>query len=101
MILEDENIEAEYLWFVARILSEFNDLKVIISFTQLLQTTEEEEVLNIVAEGLTKMGFSAVKSLEILLPTFRTSKCSMKKLQSLSILRSQLGQNIEYFYSKL
>ena len=40
MILEDENIEAEYLWFVARILSEFNDLKVIISFTQLLQTTE-------------------------------------------------------------
>ena len=101
MILEDENIEAEYLWFVARILSEFNDLKVIISFTQLLQTTEEEEVLNIVAEGLTKMGVSAVKSLEILLPTFRTSKCSMKKLQSLSILRSQLGQNIEYFYSKL
>ena len=36
-----------------------------------------------------------------LLPTFRTSQCRIKKLQSLSILRSQLGKNIEYFYSKL
>ena len=34
-------------------------------------------------------------------PTFRTSKCRIKKLQSLSILRSQLGKNIEYFYFKL
>ena len=34
-------------------------------------------------------------------PTFRTSKCSIKKLHSLSILRSQLGKNIEYFYSKV
>lgn len=67
IILENENIETEYRWFVARILSEFNDLKVIIPFTKLLQTTEEEEILNVVAEGLTKMGNSAVKSLEILL----------------------------------
>ena len=34
-------------------------------------------------------------------PTFRTSQCSIKKIQSLSILRSQLGKNIEDFYSKL
>ena len=40
-------------------------------------------------------------SYERVKPTFRTSKCSIKKLQSLSILRSQLGKNIEYFYSKL
>ena len=44
------------------------------------------------------IGFSAIGKFK---PTFRTSKCSIKKWQSLSILRSQLGKNLEYFYSKL
>ncbi|MDJ0581777.1 HEAT repeat domain-containing protein [Crocosphaera sp.] len=74
IILEDENIEVEYRWFVARILSEFNDLKVIISFTQLLQTIEEEDLLNILAEGLTKMGISAIESLEMLLQRHESSR---------------------------
>ncbi len=74
IILKDENIEVEYRWFVARILSEFNDPKVIISFTQLLQTTEEEEILNVIAEGLTKMGIAAIKSLEILLQRDESSR---------------------------
>ncbi len=67
IILEDENVEVEYRWFIARILSEFNDIKIILAFTQVLQTTKEEELLNIVAEGLGKIGISAIKSLETLL----------------------------------
>ncbi|MDJ0597451.1 MAG: HEAT repeat domain-containing protein [Crocosphaera sp.] len=74
VILEDENIEVQYRWFIARILSEFNDIKVIISFTQILQTTEEEDLLTIVAEGLGKMGISAIKSLERLLQQDESSR---------------------------
>ncbi len=67
IVLEDQKNDLEYRWFVARILSNFNDTKIILAFTQLLQTTEEEEILNIVTEALGKMGISAIKSLEILL----------------------------------
>ncbi len=73
-ILENDNIEVEYRWFIARILSEFNDVKIIIYFTQLLQTTEEEELLSILAEGLGKMGISAINSLDTLLKTDETSR---------------------------
>lgn len=66
-ILENDNINVEYRWFITRILSEFNDVKIIISFTQLLETTEEEELLNIIAEGLGKIGISSIRSLEALL----------------------------------
>ncbi|MDJ0728957.1 MAG: HEAT repeat domain-containing protein [Crocosphaera sp.] len=74
IILENETLDVEYRWFVARILSEFNDIKIITSFTQLLHTTEEEEVLNIVAEGLGKIGISAIKSLETLLEEDESSR---------------------------
>ncbi|MEL4895284.1 HEAT repeat domain-containing protein [Crocosphaera sp. Alani8] len=67
IILENETFEIEYRWFIARILSNFNDTRIIITFTQLLQTSQEEEILDVVAEGLGKMGISAIKSLETLL----------------------------------
>ncbi|MDJ0660298.1 MAG: HEAT repeat domain-containing protein [Crocosphaera sp.] len=74
IILENENIEVEYRWFIARILSEFNDIKIILAFTQILETTKEEELLNIVADGLGRIGISAVKSLETLLKKDESSK---------------------------
>ncbi|MGB5594940.1 MAG: HEAT repeat domain-containing protein [Crocosphaera sp.] len=66
-VLEDETIEVEYRWFVARILGQFHDEKVIISLVKLLETTEEEELLTIIAEALGNMGISAINSLEKLL----------------------------------
>ncbi|MDJ0844408.1 HEAT repeat domain-containing protein [Crocosphaera sp.] len=74
IVLEDENNEVEYRWFIARILSGFNDIKIILSFTKLLQTTEEEELLTIVAEGLGKIGISAINSLETLVKEDKSSK---------------------------
>ncbi|ACB52267.1 hypothetical protein cce_2919 [Crocosphaera subtropica ATCC 51142] len=73
-ILENESIEVEYRWFIARILSEFNDVRIIISFTQLLETTEEEELLNVIAEGLGKIGISAINRLETLLQKDESSR---------------------------
>ncbi|EAZ90173.1 HEAT repeat domain-containing protein [Crocosphaera chwakensis] len=74
VILENESIEVECRWFIARILSEFNDIKIIISFTRLLQTIEEEELLNILTEGLGKIGIYAINSLEILLQKDESSR---------------------------
>lgn len=74
ILLKDESIEVEYRWFIVRILSDFNDIKIIIAFTQLLQNTKEEELLNIVAEGLGKMGISAIKNLEKLLKEDESSR---------------------------
>ncbi|WP_107667235.1 HEAT repeat domain-containing protein [Cyanothece sp. BG0011] len=73
-ILENEKIDIEHRWFAARILSDFNDIKIIISFTRLLQTTEEEELSTILAEGLGKMGISAINSLETLLEKDESSR---------------------------
>ncbi|MGK7958502.1 MAG: HEAT repeat domain-containing protein [Crocosphaera sp.] len=74
ILLKDESIEVEYRWFIVRILSDFNDIKIIIALTQLLQNTKEEELLNMVAEGLGKMGISAIKNLEKLLEEDESSR---------------------------
>ncbi|MEA5508773.1 HEAT repeat domain-containing protein [Crocosphaera sp. UHCC 0190] len=79
-ILENEEIETEYRWFVGRILGKFNDTKIIIAFVNLLQTTEEEELLEIAAEALGNMGIAAINNLEQLLMDDSSKLLAVKAL---------------------
>ncbi len=74
-VLENRNLDVEYRWFIARILGEFKHEKVILTFTKILEIQDEdEEILSMVAEGLSNMGSAAIKSLENLLKTNDSSK---------------------------
>ncbi|MEA5534622.1 HEAT repeat domain-containing protein [Crocosphaera sp. XPORK-15E] len=79
-ILENEEFDTEYRWFVGRILGKFNDTKIIISFVNLLQTTEEEELLTMAAEALGNMGIVAITNLEQLLMDDSSKLLAVKAL---------------------
>ncbi len=65
IVLENRNIDVEYRWFTARILGQFKQEKVILSFTKILEDQDEDEdILSMVAESLGNMGTAAIKSLE-------------------------------------
>ncbi|OKH18373.1 PBS lyase [Hydrococcus rivularis NIES-593] len=60
--LENETTDLETRWFVARILSEFDEPSCIVALVKLLEQTEEEEELSLVAsQALAKIGSSAIQ----------------------------------------
>jgi HEAT repeat protein len=66
-ILEDEAADIEMRWFVARILSEFDDSACIIALVKLLQQTEEEELSQVASQALVNIGNTAIEALKNLL----------------------------------
>jgi HEAT repeat protein len=66
-ILEDEAADLETRWFVARILSEFDDPTCIVALVKLLRQTEEEELSLVASQALATIGTSAVEALSGLL----------------------------------
>ncbi|MGK7930576.1 MAG: HEAT repeat domain-containing protein [Microcystaceae cyanobacterium] len=74
-VLENRNLDVEYRWFIARILGQFKNEQVILTFIKVLEFEEEDEdILTMVAEGLSNMGVAAIQSLENLLKTNHSSK---------------------------
>lgn len=68
-LLDKETIDYETKWFIARILGDFPQQKVIIALANLLQTTSESDLTAIAAESLAKIGIPAVETLIQLLET--------------------------------
>lgn len=66
-LLNQESANLESRWFAGRILEQFEETRIILAFIELLQTTDEEELLMMAAEALGNMGNSAIGSLEELL----------------------------------
>ena len=66
-ILEDKRAELEQRWFAARILAEFSHPQVLSALVNCLKTTEEEELSEVVAEALAKLGKSSLHILSNLL----------------------------------
>jgi len=66
-LLESEEQDGEMRWFLARILSQFDDRACILALSQLLQRSEEEELSQMAAAALANIGSSAISSLGQLL----------------------------------
>ncbi|MFO0515164.1 MAG: HEAT repeat domain-containing protein, partial [bacterium] len=58
-LLESEEQDGEMRWFLARILSQFDDRACILALSQLLQRSEEEELSQMAAAALANIGSSA------------------------------------------
>lgn len=84
-LLQDEDEELN--WFAARILAHFNHPSVIPALIALLQTTEEPEIMAVVAGGLANFGVAAIPPLQQLLAHPETRSIAV---QSLAQIRTPL-----------
>jgi HEAT repeat protein len=66
-ILQDDAAELEVRWFAVRILAEFNHPTVVTTLVNLLQTGEDEDLVEMAATTLSHLGNSAVEALTDLL----------------------------------
>ncbi len=66
-ILEDEAVDPEARWFSGRILGELDQPEVIFSLVNLLETTEDLDLVAIAAHSLANLGKSAIDALTKLL----------------------------------
>ena len=73
-LLQDEAIEADVRWFVCQILGKFKDERVILSLVELLERTEDRELIEVAGQTLIEIGNDAIAVLEDLLthPEHRT-----------------------------
>lgn len=62
-ILLDENEELEIRWFALKILGEFQDVEIILTLVNLLETTEEEELISLASHTFAKQGKQAIEAL--------------------------------------
>jgi HEAT repeat protein len=62
-MLENENVDSEILWFVVRILSQFDDPAVILALVKFLKHTEDEELSVMVSRSLATIGKAAIEAL--------------------------------------
>ena len=65
--MQDEELDWELRWFVARILGQFDQPEAVTALVQLLTTAEDEDLCGIAAEALANLGPSAVIALSDLL----------------------------------
>jgi HEAT repeat protein len=66
-ILEDEEADTEARWFAGQILGEFEQPEVILILVNLLETTEDSDLLEVAARSLVNLGKSAIDALTRLL----------------------------------
>jgi HEAT repeat protein len=62
-VLENDRADLNYRWFAARILGEFDFPEAIVSLSGILNTSEDEDLVEIAARSLANLGKSAVKAL--------------------------------------
>lgn len=62
-LLEDPDQEVEVRWFIIKALSEFQTPEVILSLSKLLQTTEEDSLLEAASQALAQIGHSSIEKL--------------------------------------
>lgn len=89
----DESEELEARWFALKILGNFQDVEVIFTLISLLETTEEEELINLASETFAKQGKRAIKPLSSLLKSpshkFLATK-ALAQIQSVEIVEPLL-----------
>ncbi len=66
-ILTDEQAELETRWFAGRILGEFDEPEVVISLTEMIQQSEDEDLSAVATDALANIGESAISALTELL----------------------------------
>ena len=79
-ILEDESLDIEVRWFAARILGNFKEQVVVIALANLLQNTEEEELIAIASETLSHLGAIAIDVFVALLAEPKYRKLAARSL---------------------
>ncbi len=79
-ILEDESIDVEVRWFAARILGNFKEQVVVIALGNLLQNTEESELIAIASETLSHLGAIAIDVFVALLAEPKYRKLAARSL---------------------
>ena len=79
-ILEDQSIDVEVRWFAARILGNFKEQVVVIALANLLQNTEEEELIAIASETLSHLGAIAIDVFVALLAEPKYRKLAARSL---------------------
>jgi HEAT repeat protein len=82
-LLESEEQDGEMRWFLARILSQFDDRACILALSQLLQRSEEEELSQMAAAALANIGSSAISSLGQLLSDSNTRFLAVQALSQI------------------
>lgn len=72
-LIEDEAVDTETKWFVARTLGHFKEQRVVISLASFLQSTQESDLIEIASASLAQIGILAVETLINLLkkPNYR------------------------------
>ncbi len=66
-IVENEAENWEVRWFAISILGKYNDPQVVIALTELLQSSDDEELVGAVSEALVNIGKPAIEALSQLL----------------------------------
>jgi HEAT repeat protein len=66
-IVEDDDADLELRWYAVRILGEFNHPSVVTALVELLQTAEDEDLVEMAAEALVNLGSCAIDALTPLL----------------------------------
>ncbi|MEM9003075.1 MAG: HEAT repeat domain-containing protein [Cyanobacteria bacterium P01_F01_bin.86] len=83
-LLEDEDLDWEVRWFAARTLGNFNETEALESLVQLIQQTDEPELITIAAEGLSHFGAKAVNAL---IQLFKNPAYRITAVQALASIR--------------
>jgi HEAT repeat protein len=65
--IDDKQIDLEVLWFIARIIGEFDKPETILALVKLLERSEDEDIATVASQALAKIGTNAIDSLSKLL----------------------------------
>lgn len=93
-IVLDEEANLEYRWFALNILGEFRDVEVILTLVNLLEITEEDELIDLASNIFAKQGKSAINALSHLLNSSEYKLLAVKALaqiHSLEIVKPLLS----------
>ncbi|GAB4540194.1 MAG: hypothetical protein Tsb0014_31240 [Pleurocapsa sp.] len=84
ILLADEEVELEVRWFICQILGKLSDRAVIMALVNLIQHTEEEELIAIASQTLTQIGQDAIGAL---LGLVSQSEHRLVAIQTLAYIR--------------
>jgi HEAT repeat protein len=82
-IIQDDDADGELRWFTGKILADFPDLKVITVLVDLLETTEDEELIEVITNSLGNMGQVAIDLLTDLLAQEETRFFAVRSLSQI------------------
>ncbi|WP_159460650.1 HEAT repeat domain-containing protein [Calothrix rhizosoleniae] len=83
LIVEDEERDVEVRWFAVRILGGLNEPQVILPLVNLVQSTEEEDLLIVATTALSNIGNGAIVGLSQLLEHQKSKLLAVKSLSQI------------------